>query len=958
MTAVVLGLALFAGILAAADPVPPGPASARVPWTTSRVSGSPQAPLPYRVERVFPKLAFNGPVDLATAPGSSRFFVVELGGKILSFPIDPDAAAADLFLDLRANIPGVDQAYGIAFHPRHASNHFVYVAYVLRPGLPDGSRVSRFTVNPGDPPRADPASEKILITWPSGGHNGECIQFGPDGCLYISTGDGAGPDPPDRLDTGQDIGDLLASVLRIDVDHADPGKGYRVPPDNPFLRTPGARPEVWAYGLRNPFKMSFDPGTGELWVGDVGYEKWELIHRVRAGGNYGWSVVEGRQSIKPGPVRGPSPVTPPVVDHPHSEATCIIGGRFYTGGRLPALTGAYVYGDYASARLWALRHDGQRVAGPQWIANAGFNVISFAADPAGELYILNYGGTLHRLVPNTETAPPDTFPRRLSETGLWASTPDLGPAPGVVAYSIRAEPWADHATARRWVGLPGDARIDNTNQWVFPKDTVLAKTLSLEMEWGRASSLRRLETQLLHYDRGLWRGYTYRWNPGQTDATLVPDEGADEVLEVTDPRAPGGRSRQTWHYPSRSECVRCHNPYAGALLGFNPRQLETESAPPTLRALFARSPDAAAGRFPDPRDPALDIATRARAYLHLNCAHCHREHSGGAVAARMSMDLTLAETRMVDAVPSQGTFSIPDARVIAPGDPGRSTLFYRISKTGPGHMPQIGTALVDVPGVNLVHDWIRTLSPGSGGVAADGERAAHEECLRRLGESAVGTPATIGPPVERLMSSPRGALALVDAMNRGRIPAPVWEAILRKANTETNAMVRDLFERFLPEGQRAVTLGARIKPDEILGLRGDPDQGRNVFFGEAGPQCFRCHQVLGQGTAFGPDLSLVGRKYDRAGLLDQILYPSKIIAPGFGGYQLETVDESSYAGILVRHDATGVVLRDATGHDTAIAAARIRSLSPHAASLMPEQLLQGMSSQHAADLVDYLATLR
>jgi hypothetical protein len=264
----------------------PDGTKARTLWTTSHVTGIPEEPLPYRTERVFPNLKFNSPVDFCTAPGSDRLFVVELGGKIVSFPIRTNCETADLFLDLSNGIKGFSAAFGITFDPQYEANHFVYVAYLLQSGKPDGSHVSRFTVSQDNPPRVDPATETVLITWPAGGHNGECIKFGPDGYLYISTGDGAAPDPPDGLHTGQDISDLLASILRIDVNHPAGGKAYGVPPDNPFVNLAGARPEVWAYGLRNPFKMSFDQKTGNLWVGDVGYNKWEMIHLVKAGGNY------------------------------------------------------------------------------------------------------------------------------------------------------------------------------------------------------------------------------------------------------------------------------------------------------------------------------------------------------------------------------------------------------------------------------------------------------------------------------------------------------------------------------------------------------------------------------------------------------------------------------------------------------------------------------------------------
>src|SRR5438105_2397351 len=274
--------------------VPPYGIDKRTPWTSSRVTGSPDPPSPYRIERVFPKLTFKNPLLITSAPGTDRLFVGEQAGKLYSFPKDQSCARPDLFLDLttelhgwdKAKVRGVGAIYGLTFHPQFARNRYCYICYVLdstKEGeqLPNGSRVSRFRVSDSDPPRCDPNSEQVLITWLAGGHNGGDLKFGKDGFLYISTGDGTSPNPPDALDTGQDLSDLLSSVLRIDVDHTEPGKAYAVPPDNPFRKTPGARPEIWAYGFRNPWRMSFDRATVDLWVGDVGWVLWEMVNGVR-----------------------------------------------------------------------------------------------------------------------------------------------------------------------------------------------------------------------------------------------------------------------------------------------------------------------------------------------------------------------------------------------------------------------------------------------------------------------------------------------------------------------------------------------------------------------------------------------------------------------------------------------------------------------------------------------------
>ena len=245
-------------------------AAPRVAWDSNRMIGSPNLPSPYTVERLFPNLTLDHPVDLAFVPDGSRLLIADQYARLWSFDPHSPAARPALTLDLRTQRKRIDNILGFALHPGFETNHFVFINYNEEGGATNGARVSRFTLSP-DNTSIDPASEQLLLSWFGGGHNGCTLLFGNDGFLYISTGDAADPDPPDgRFKTGQDISDLLSSVLRIDVLRSEGTRPYAIPRDNPFVNTPGARPEVWAFGFRNPFRMSLDRATGDLWWAIIG----------------------------------------------------------------------------------------------------------------------------------------------------------------------------------------------------------------------------------------------------------------------------------------------------------------------------------------------------------------------------------------------------------------------------------------------------------------------------------------------------------------------------------------------------------------------------------------------------------------------------------------------------------------------------------------------------------------
>ncbi|MGE0755737.1 MAG: PQQ-dependent sugar dehydrogenase [Pirellulaceae bacterium] len=994
---------------AATSPSSPSvPLARRPPWTGSRIVGAPEPPHPYTTEVAYPALKFNQPVDLTLAPGTNRLFVAEQSGKIYSFTGDPGVAQADLAVDLAREIPGVRDVYAIAFHPQFERNRYVYICCIRAPELEDGTRVSRFRVSETDPPTIDAQSEQVLITWLSGGHNGCCLKFGPDGYLYISTGDGVGPNPPDTRKTGQDISDLLSSILRIDVDHAEPGRNYRVPADNPFITLSNARPEVWAYGFRNPWRMGFDRKTGDLWVGDVGWELWELLYRVERGGNYGWGVMEGRQPTNPEWPRGPTPILSPTVDHPHSESSSITGGVTYYGAALPELQGAHIYGDYDTGKIWGLRWEQGKVVWHRELADTTLRIVGFGEDAASELYLLDHiGGTLHRLIPNPYRDQPSRFPRKLSETGLFTSVTDQVPAPGVVPFSIQSTQWQDGASAERFIGLPGESQIKTgSGAWQFPAGTVLAKTVFAPAPGApgkqgteaardarqaagpqpsdtpdRPEQPKRsdpLETQILHYTGQDWRAYTYAWNADRTDAELVDALGEDRSWLASANRSnTAGQnvasSVHSWHFAGRAECLRCHNPWSGSTLGFQAPQLNqtrrygTQELP-QLEALYQLGlfdqpvqlkPEPQ--RLVDPHDTTASLNDRARSYLHANCAHCHRLHAGSSVLSKLQYDLPLEKASLLGERPTQGTFGIPAAEVVAPGDPYRSILLYRMSKIGSGRMPHLGSQLVDPSGVDLVHRWIDSLpadsTPDEAVRLARARRETQRQLLGELQQHS-GDKERVERAAGQLLTTTTGALMLVRAIDRQLVADAAVPAILAQATAQSAVEIRDLFERFLPEEQRVRRLGSVIRPEEILRLAGDAQRGRSVFFEAAGVQCKNCHRIDGVGKDLGPDLSQIGKKYDRGQLLESILDPSKFIDPKYVAYLIETRDGRLMTGLLVQRDEREAVLRDAQDQRIVVPTSQIERLVAQSASLMPELLLRDLTAEQVADLLAFLNSRR
>jgi glucose/arabinose dehydrogenase len=374
----------------------------------------------YSIVEAFPGLGFTQPLYLThPGDGTDRIFVVQQDGLIRVFPNDSSVTSATVFLNVRNRLStssGEEGLLGLAFHPQYAENGWFFVNYTApgRSSQEPKSVIARYRVST-DPNKADSLSELKILEFdqPYWNHNGGMLAFGPDGYLYIATGDGgSGNDPQNN---GQNRQTLLGKILRIDVNNAAPGTPYAIPPDNPYAgNTQGFRQEIWAYGLRNPWRFSFDHETGDLWAGDVGQGAREEIDLISKGGNYGWKIMEGFICRPPTVGCDTTGLILPVKDYDRTLGQSVTGGYVYRGSRNPALRGAYVYGDFGSGRIWILRSNGTSLTEDKMLLDTPYPISSFGVDRWNELFVVDYGGKIYRLVEQTPTAvpPPARTPAR------------------------------------------------------------------------------------------------------------------------------------------------------------------------------------------------------------------------------------------------------------------------------------------------------------------------------------------------------------------------------------------------------------------------------------------------------------------------------------------------------------------------------------------------------------------
>jgi len=865
----------------------------RVPWTTSRVIGSPDPPLPYTVEKVLTDVQLKQPIHIAGEPGKDSLLVVEYGNssRILRMDDDLSTKSAETVLEIEHW-----QVYSLAFHPDYESNGQLLVACNGPTNETEGEkkrdRVSRYTVSRDAQARADPAAEEVILEWESDGHNGCALVFGHDGMLYVTSGDGTGES--DTWYSAQDMTNLLGGVMRIDVDHPNDGRPYSIPDDNPYLDIEGARGELWAIGLRNPWKMCVDKKTGHIWVGNNGQDLWETAHLIRKGDNCGWSVYEGNHPFYLQRQLAPVPVVPATIEHHHREFRSLTGGEVYYGDKLPDLNGVYVYGDYSTGKIWGARHDGTQLTWHEELADTTLAIAGFAVTRHGELLVIDWAKDLYRLVPAPPQEQPHEFPRRLSETGVFVSVEDHQVQPGVIAYSVNSPAWADGTRAERFVALPGESQVNGFN---CPEGTVLVQTLTVEQPSGDDVKSRRVETRLLTRQQNEWLGYTYVWNEEQDAATLAASEGADIELEVASHPDTGKPGRQQWRIPSRAECMTCHSRAAEYVLGFRKLQLDrdhdytgvrdnqlrsfqhiglfnpplpmpekNEQADPanddTVRQVKAKL------RLVNPYDVEQELDARARAYLHTNCSVCHVTNGGGNARIELGISTGRDKMNLIAGYPQHDTFGIQNALLLTPGEPQRSILYQRIARRGHGQMPPLVSNVVDRQAAELFHAWISRMQP------------------------------------ER---------------------------------------------KFVKDWQ----ISELVQNSQQLGRGRSYEDGKQLFRTVG---CIQCHRFDNEGGGAGPDLTGVANRRKPREILESIIDPSRKILPEYATTIIATSDGEILVGRVEREDERQVILRtvDSFAKPVRILKDDIeeRSLSPN--SSMPADIVNTLERHQILDLLAYV----
>jgi glucose/arabinose dehydrogenase len=735
---------------------------------TSLTNLPPQPPqLGYTINNAFPSVTLTQPVCIASPPQeTNRLFILEKTGAVVVIT-NLAAPTRTVFMTLPVLSDSESGLLGMAFHPGYATNRYFYIfssrnlTTSQASGAQRHQRISRFQTTITNANVALTNTELPLITQydNAGNHNGGDLHFGPDGYLYASVGD-EGAQYNGSLNAQVITNKFFSAILRIDVDkrpgnllpnpHPANTTNYFIPADNPYVgvthfngqtfNATNVRTEFFSIGYRNPWRFSFDPATGFIYVGDVGQDKYEEVDIITNGANCGWAYYEGLHLAKPlYPSQStiltnpPAGLTFPIQEYPHSgtanyTGNSVIGGVVYRGNRLTQLYGNYIFSDNGSGSVWSLRYDGSNTVPFQFLVTASGGPSAIGTDPRnGDILIAQVSnGQIGRLDYNS-TATGAPLPPTLADTGAFTNLTTLAPAAGIVPYDLNVPFWSDNAIKSRWFSVPNTnltIGFNPTGNWSFPTGMVWLKHFEIELTNGVASSRKRLETRFIVRNTNGIYGITYRWDSA-TNATLVPEAGTNETLVIND----GGTLRtQVWHYTSRTECLVCHTAAGGYGLGFRTEQLNRNL---TYGALTTNEISAlsAAGYFSAPvaNNPASLLALasatnlnatlefRARSFLAANCSQCHQP---GGSAQRANWDARIststANAGLIRGVPINNLGNTNNF-IITPQTPTNSVLFTRISTRDLGslpsiQMPPLASNLADTTDILVVSNWIASLS--------------------------------------------------------------------------------------------------------------------------------------------------------------------------------------------------------------------------------------------------------
>ena len=731
--------------------------------------------LTWSVEPAFPNLQFESPLVIKPHPRQDRLFVASRDGLIEHFVYDQNTSTKQTFVDLRPETAVIwDGGFlGLAFHPDFGkagspNRNYFYVFYSAKgPNGEEGPfscnstcfscanngnffgaylRLARYSVNDGTL-NVDKNSEVQLfnIRAFNGTHRGGGLNFGQDGFLYLAIGDQA------RRTTAQDIvNNFEGGVIRIDVDKQGgsvshpplrkmgvqagesdefTGNDYYIPNDNPWVVNNTSQFEEYYHnGHRNPHRMTMDRVTGDFWIGEIGAGSKEEITVIKKGHNGGWPVYEGNNfrtfsacNSNNLPL-GVGTYNPPVVDFLRSETNAIIGGYVYRGAKFPSMYGKYLCGGYSKNNLFVIDKNNNGNYNYDIFANfSPGRLITWGEGPDAELFMgkqTNPGETttLHQLKA-TGSNPP--APILLSQTGAFSNLANLTPTAGMIPYELIEPFWSDGADKDRWIAIPNNG-THNTNaeriqfsengNWTFPNGTVIVKHFEL--------GGKRLETRFeVKGDDNVYYYLTYKWNEAGTDATLLTT-GLDEQITVN------GQT-QTYHYPSPSECLTCHQNAAGSVLGLRTRYLNKAITYPvsgqTTNQLVALSSigainqnitNAATNNYITVAahgDLSKPLALRARSYLDVNCSGCHQPGTGNRAIFDARITTALAQQDYIDG-DVINNLGLNNPKLIVAGEVDRSMVHFRMNSLQSGvAMPPISKNKIDVEGVQVIAEWINSL---------------------------------------------------------------------------------------------------------------------------------------------------------------------------------------------------------------------------------------------------------